>query len=106
MFHGLVEGFYARVLGDARLARHFAGLDLDRIKAHQRAFLIQALGGAGSYSGRELRTAHETTPITREAFFAATDHLVNALYAAGIEESLIGEVIDRIEPLSQSIVNR
>ena len=106
IFNHLVDDFYARVLGDGRLAQHFKGLDMDQIKGHQKAFLIEALGGPRSYSGRDLRTAHEKAPITKEDFFATTDHLLDTLHAAGIEESIIGEVMDRIEPLAQLIVNR
>jgi hemoglobin len=39
-----VDDFYSRVLADMRLAPFFAGTDLERLKAHQRAFIAAANG--------------------------------------------------------------
>ena len=36
----------------------FEGVDLERLRGMQRAFLTMALGGAKAYEGRDLRAAH------------------------------------------------
>lgn len=104
-FHAVVEDFYSRVLRDPALSRFFAGMDMTRLKAHQQAYLAEALGGPVAYAGRDMRSAHAHLLLTREHFFAVTDHLVAALSAAGAEESVIGEVVDRLEPLIRLIVS-
>jgi len=50
-----VDDFYTRVLADARLATFFTGTDLDRLKAHQRAFIAAAsrLGATSADGNRE-----------------------------------------------------
>ena len=52
-----VDDFYARILADARLAPFFTGTDLERLKAHQRAFIAAALGGPQILAGRFHRRA-------------------------------------------------
>ena len=105
VFHAVVDGFYARVLADASLAPFFRGVDMTVLKAHQASFLIQSLGGPIEYGGKDMRTAHSNLRIQKRHFHAVADHLVNTLYAMGINEETIGEVVDRLEPLSREIVN-
>lgn len=103
-FRLLVEDFYRRVLADASLSPYFSGLDIQRIQAHQQAFLIQALGGPHQYSGREMQVAHIRLRVSKQDFYATTDHLLDTLHAAGVDEAIIGEVMDQIEPLRPFIV--
>ena len=49
-----VDDFYARVLADRRLAPFFARTDLERLKAHQRAFIAAAIGGPEIFAGRDM----------------------------------------------------
>lgn len=46
-----VEQFYTRVLADPALGHFFAGVDIDRLKSHQRSFIAAALGGRNSSPG-------------------------------------------------------
>lgn len=39
-----VDSFNARILADPAIAPSFENLDVDRLKAHQRAFLTAAAG--------------------------------------------------------------
>jgi truncated hemoglobin YjbI len=52
-----------------------------------------------------MATAHSKLRIQKRHFYAVADHLINTLHAMGINEETIGEVVDRIEPLSLQIVN-
>jgi len=54
-----VDKFYGRVLNDPQLAPYFAGVsDIDKLKAHQRAFIAAAVGGPEIYRGRDMGAAH------------------------------------------------
>ncbi|WP_257454125.1 group I truncated hemoglobin [Archangium lipolyticum] len=50
--------FYRKVLADPLLKPFFENMDMVRLEAMQRAFLVTAFGGPGSYSGRDMRRAH------------------------------------------------
>ncbi|MHC3471435.1 group I truncated hemoglobin [Streptomyces sp. 7R007] len=100
----VVDLFYDRVLGDPELRPYFDGVDLDRLKQHQRRFIGQALGATRPYSGRSMRKAHEHLAITDDAFGRVVTHLAGALTEAGVDEETIGTIAGTLLPLKQDIV--
>lgn len=100
----LVERLYRRVLADVELAPFFKQTDMAVLKNHQRSFLKQALGGPAHYSGKSMREAHASRQIREPHFFRLMDHFINALNEMSIDEELIGQVIDRLEPMIGDIV--
>ncbi|MDO7882834.1 group I truncated hemoglobin [Salinibacterium soli] len=100
-----VTVFYNRVTADDSLAPWFEGVDLSRLKAHQRAFLTAALGGPELFAGRDLEVAHEGLEITPEAFDAVVQHLAVALHDLGVGDDAIGEVRARIAVLRDRVVS-
>ena len=99
-----VEDFYARVLGDPGLAPYFTGVDLQRLKRHQRAFLAAAVGGPEIYAGRDMQVAHAGLEITDDAFDAVVGHLVQTLTLLGVPAETIGLVGEKLSPLRSDIV--
>ncbi len=99
-----VAVLYNRATADPVLAPWFAGVDLARLKAHQRAFLAMTLGGPDTFSGRSLGAAHAGLAITDAAFDAMLGHLASALIDVGMEGSAVDGLIDRIRPVRNDIV--
>lgn len=99
-----VEDFYARVLGDSELAGYFGGVDLDRLKAHQRSFLAAAIGGSEIYAGRPLHEAHAPLAITQKHFDRVVGHLVDTLTELSVPAEVIGEIGSKLIPLQEQIV--
>lgn len=99
-----VEVFYQRVTADPLLKPWFADVDLQRLKAHQRAFLAAALGGPEMFSGRDIGTAHASLNITGPAFDAVCEHLAITLRDLGVEPAAIEQVTARITPFKEQIV--
>ncbi|NJQ01730.1 group I truncated hemoglobin [Streptomyces zingiberis] len=100
----VVDIFYDKVLGDPELRPYFTGVDLDRLKAHQRRFVGQALGATRPYSGRSMRAAHQHLAITPAAFERVMGHLAASLADAGVEPSVIGTIAEALQPLREEIV--
>ena len=100
-----VDGFYARVLADPALGPVFAGVDVDRLKGHQRAFMAAALGGPQLYAGRDMASAHAGLGITGAQFDAVVGHLVATLTALGVPDVTIGEIGAALLPLRADIVS-
>src|SRR3954447_25671003 len=71
-----VRLFYQRMLADSLLSGYFTGVDIPRLRAHQRAFVSAALGGPRLFVGRPLEMAHRGLGIDDLAFDAMVDHLV------------------------------
>jgi hemoglobin len=103
--HAAVERFYERVLADPALSHFFTGISMPRLKAHQFAFLSQALGGPKQYSGVSMRDAHSKLAIEQRHFDLVAFHLVETLRELGVPEDIIGEITAAVTPLSTQIVN-
>lgn len=99
-----VEVFYARVTADPVVAPYFDGIDLDRLRAHQRAFLRVALDGPGVFTGRPLGPAHAGLLITDAHFARVVDHLATTLGDLGVDAPSVALVRHRVEALKPLIV--
>jgi hemoglobin len=99
-----VDIFYARVLADPLLEPYFAGTDMRRQKAHMRAFLAAAVGGAEIYGGRDMRSAHAGLGVTHEAFNRVIGHLVATLVELDVPSEIIVAIGAKLEPLRAVVV--
>jgi hemoglobin len=100
-----VTVFYNRVTDDASLAQWFDGVDLSRLRAHQRAFLSAALDGPPVFAGRDLGEAHAGMAITDEAFDSIVRHLSVTLDDLAVPREVIVQVEQRLEALRAEIVS-
>lgn len=99
-----VTVFYTRVTDDPELAPWFGGVDIERLKAHQRAFLTAALGGPGLFTGRTMEAAHAGLGITIEAFDRVLEHLAYTLFDLGLGYDQVTAVIDGLRPIGDEVV--
>jgi hemoglobin len=100
-----VDRFYERVLADAALKDFFNGVSMPKLKAHQFAFLSQALGGPKQYSGASMRDAHSRLAIEQRHFDGVAVHLVETLRELGVSEEIIAAIAGALTPLASQIVN-
>jgi hemoglobin len=98
-----VDDFYRRVISDPALTAYFDGVDMRRLKGHQRAFIAAAIGGPDPYLGRSMREAHELLNIAPEHFDRVVDHLVETLADLGVAASIIDAIGDKLAPLKAEI---
>jgi hemoglobin len=99
-----VDDFYERVMGDPSLVSYFDGVDMARLKGHQRAFIAAAIGGPEVYTGQSMDEAHAGLDITAEAFGRVVDHLVATLTSLGVDNETIGSIGAALAPLQDQIV--
>jgi hemoglobin len=100
-----VDRFYERVLADPELKSFFHGISMSRLKAHQFAFLSQALGGPKQYDGASMRDAHSRLAIEQRHFDGVAIHLVETLRELSVPEEVIAAIGAALTPLSGQIVN-
>lgn len=98
-----VDEFYERVLNDPDLSPYFDGVDVRRLKGHQRGFIAAAIGGPQLYSGRSMREAHESLRIAPEHFDLVVGHLVDALTVMSVPEPVITQIGSALAPLRSEI---
>lgn len=105
----IVDLFYDKILKDPRINYIFDGMDMKRIRAHQREFLVYVLGGNADYTGRPLRDAHR--PLVKKYglnnthFDAMTENLVAALRETGFGQTEIHEIMNVITSVRDEVLD-
>lgn len=98
-----VDGFYERVLADPELAPYFEGIEMGRLKGHQRMFIAVAIGGPEEYVGRSMGEAHARLGIAPAHFDLVVGHLVDTLASLGVPDETIGRIGGALAPLKAEI---
>lgn len=104
-----VNGFYIRVLRDARVNGYFEGKNIDWILRHQ--YKVFTLVTGGQWEDDEpmpplveyMRSTHETLGITGEHFDIVAGHLVNALTSDEWPQADVDEFIGKVAGLKPAI---
>ena len=102
--HAAVDLFYEKVWHDPDLSPYFEGVDRDRLKRHQRAFMSAALGGPRAEAGRAINTAHHGRGITNDAFDRVVAKLADTLAELGVRPELIVRIAGTLAPLRSDVV--
>lgn len=100
----VIRNFYERMTADERLAHHFAGINLPRLRAHQRSFLLAALSGPELFNGLTLANLHLPLRLTDDDFDRSVKHLTASMLDAGLPAEAIMPIAERLEPLRPHIV--
>ncbi len=100
----VIENFYDRMVADERLAHYFAGVNMAKLRAHQRSFLLAALSGPELFNGLTLATSHLPLGLTDDDFDRSVAHLTAGMVQAGVPEAVVAPIAERLEPLRSHIV--
>jgi hemoglobin len=87
-----VDRFYERVLADPTLSHFFSGVSMARLKAHQFAFLSQALGGPKQYSGASMRDAHSRLAQSKKSEKSKMSNRLTFEFAVKVRKSTIRQL--------------
>ncbi len=100
----IVDALCDRIMADPDFAIWFDGIDLDRLKGHQQAFLSVALGGPEQYGGRSIRASHSGRAITPDAFGTFVDHLRHAIASVGLDDTVANDITRRMSLMRAAVV--
>lgn len=105
-----VDLFYQKVLGDNLTKPFFSQVDMGSQTRKMVAFMNIAFGGPSEYNGKDMREAHkdlvEKDGLSDEHFDAVAGHLTDTLKELGIEDELIGEVINIVGGTRAEVLNK
>jgi hemoglobin len=76
-----------------------------RLRAHQLAFLMAAIGGPNLFTGRAIAEAHAELKITNWAFDELIGHLATTLTDLGTTPAAVARLVRRLEPLRSAVVD-
>ncbi len=104
-----VDIFYRKILDDDAISHFFDGIDMNKQRAKQKAFLAMVFGGPQQYSGKGLRAVH-AAPVERGLdgghFDAVAGHLDATLRELGVADEAIGEVMEIVAATRDDVLNR
>ena len=75
----VVDDFVGNVAADTRINAAFAKTDIPHLKQMLVEQICQASGGPCTYTGKDMKTAHEGMHITDDQFNAMVEDLVKSL---------------------------
>ncbi len=104
-----VDKFYEKVLADDRVNGFFKGVDMDRQRRMQKAFLTFAFGGPNAYAGRDLRAAHAhlvARGLNDTHFDIIVEHLGATLKEMGVKDELIAHAAKVANSVRNDILNK
>jgi hemoglobin len=104
-----VDLFYRKVLADDRINKFFAGTDMVRQHAKQKAFLTMALGGPNNYTGMDMRKGHAhlvTQGLNDSHFDAVMENLGATLTELGVPGDLIAQAAAIAESTRNDVLGR
>lgn len=102
----LMDDFVARLVADPRTHRFFADIDQAAFKRHLVEQSCAILGGGCTYTGRDMRTAHEGLNIDRAQFNALVENLQEAMSARKIPFRAQNQLLAKLAPLHRDIEHR
>lgn len=104
-----VDIFYSKVMNDKELSPFFDGMNMERQKKMQQAFLTVAFGGPNRYSGRGMRAAHArpvAIGMNESHFNRVADHLQRTLLELSVPYELIQEVMTIAGSTKADVLNQ
>jgi hemoglobin len=102
----LMDDFMKRLVADPRTNGFFANVDQASVKRHLVEQFCAILGGGCTYTGRDMRTAHEGLNIDRAQFNALVENLQEAMSARKIPFRAQNQLLAKLAPLHRDIEHR
>jgi hemoglobin len=100
----VVDQFVANVAADTRINGFFANADIPGLKAKLVDQICQASGGPCTYTGKDMKSAHEGMGIQEADFNALVEDLVAALDQFKVPEKEKSELLGALGPMKGDIV--
>ena len=104
-----VDVFYRKVMTDNRISKFFDGVDMDKQRGKQKAFLTMALGGPHNYTGKDMRAGHAhlvANGLNDSHFDAVMENLGATLAELGVPSDLILEAAAIAESTRNDVLGR
>lgn len=101
-----VAKLYGKILSDPQLNHFFEGVDVERLRRSQAAFVGMAMGCPHAHAGVDLRKVHGHLKLTDAHFDAVATHLQNALEELSVPASLIREVMAIVATTRHHVLNQ
>lgn len=102
----VVDDFVANVAADDRINGQFAHANIPRLKQKLVEQICAGTGGPCTYTGLDMKTAHQGRRITEAQFAALVEDLVKTLDKFAVPAKEKNELLSILGPMKADIVSR
>lgn len=107
----VVDAFVAHAMADTRINKYFQRIagEIPATQGFKRKLaeqLCQGAGGPCTYSGLDMKSAHQGMNLTDADFDAFIENLVKALDGAGVAQRNKDELLSVLAPMRADIVTK
>jgi len=100
----VVGQFLQNVVADDRINAFFANADANDLSAKLVDLICQGTGGPCTYTGKDMKAAHQGMGVKEADFNALVEDLVAALDEFNVPEQEKGELLGILGPMKNAIV--
>jgi hemoglobin len=102
----VVDDFVANVAADKRINHYFAKANIPSLKYHLVEQICAGTGGPCSYTGKDMKTAHQGMGITSADFNALVQDLGKSLKKFKVHAREQHELVAILAPMKKDIVEK
>lgn len=102
----IVEGTLLNAVRNPRIARHFEGIDMERLRDKLVEQICVEAGGPCEYTGDSMEESHKGQHLTRSDFNALVEDLIDAMDAEGVPVRQQNRLLARLAPMRGQIIER
>lgn len=101
----IIDEFVDRVFADTMIGFLFARASKERVKRFEYEHAAELLGGAVTYSGRDLREVHKRHPILGGHFARRRQILKNVLIKHGVDPEVMEAWLTQVDALREHVTS-
>lgn len=102
----IVDGMLDRSAADPRTSAIFAATDMVRLRRTLREQFCYILGGGCTYSGRDMKDAHDALGLQPADFGILVEHLQTAMRDEGVAFADQNRLLAKLAPMRPNVVTR
>lgn len=93
-------------VSDPRISDIFKASDLPRLRRVLTEQFVYLLGGGGTYTGRDMRSAHKDMGLQTADFTALVDNLQRAMTRNRVPFAAQNRLLAKLAPMKRQVVER
>lgn len=102
----IVNDILDKNFNNPQIAHHFRNTDMNKLKQVVFEFFSMGTGGPHTYTGRDMRSSHESLGISESDFSIGNDDVLKALQENGVAKAEIDEVIGILDSLKGDVLGK
>lgn len=102
----IMEDFVPRIVADPRIGKHFAGINLVRLRFELTQQVCYLTGGPCEYTGKDMKAVHEGLGLQNADFNALAEDLQLSMDKEHVSFTAQNRLLAKLAPMQRVIVTK